>query len=148
MLDGSLDHRLLHCDERNSELRKGWAVNSANCQLLSHDLFPSSGCVLHIALPILRVDNIFHQRHHARRRICWSQAHVYAEGGDAAKADGLARRSHSGLLLVRPGLRLADSLRKLQHAEEQLRSRCVAGVGLQCLHRNLRIGGHLRYSRL
>lgn len=60
----------------------------------------------------------------------------------------MARRSYASVLLLWPRLRLAHRLRLIQHAQQQLCQRRVAGVCVQRAHRHLRLGCHLQYPRI
>lgn len=60
----------------------------------------------------------------------------------------MARRSYASVLLLWPRLRLAHRLRLIQHAQQQLRQRRVAGFCVQRAHRHLRLCCHLQYPRI
>lgn len=106
------------------------------------------GCLLHISISVCCPDNIFYSWCNARR--CWGRlnTHVYAEGSQAFRSFRLAGCGHAGVLLIRVGIRIVNSVRKLQHPQEQLRSRCVAGLVLQCCHGYLRISCNICHPRL
>lgn len=68
--------------------------------------------------------------------------------GEAARSDRVAGRGNTGVLLIRPGFRLADRLRVLQPPQQQLREGCPARVRLQRPDCDLRLRGHLQHPRL
>lgn len=131
LLNDRLDNCILHCDERNSELRKGEKINVFYVYFKpNHSSIFFPGCLLHVLVSVCCADNIFYPRHNVRRCKRWLDSHVYAQGRETFRTYGVAWRGNASFLLVRLGFWIAYSLRKLQHTEEQLRSWCATRVVL------------------
>lgn len=122
-----MDHRFLHRHEGHPEL---W-----------------EGRVLHLPVSVHRPYDLLREGDHAEGGRGRAGPYVHSESGEAVGPDGLAGRGHAGVLLLRARVRLADSLRVVQHPEEQLRPGRPPGFGLQRPDGNLRQRRHLRHPR-